>query len=109
MTKEAWAAYMRAWNSAHPGYATKYKRAWAEKNKERRLAQAAAWRHRNGEKRKAHHKVYRAVRAGVLIRPAACSNCEKEGAVEASHDDYSKPLEVIWLCRRCHARKDMAK
>jgi hypothetical protein len=32
-----------------------------------------------------------------------CSMC---GALKAEchHPDYTKPLEIIWLCRRCHKR-----
>jgi hypothetical protein len=33
-------------------------------------------------------------------------HCEKCGAwstkLDGHHADYSKPLEVVWLCRRCH-------
>ncbi len=53
------------------------------------------------EKYKAHLKVKRAVKSGKLEkRPCACG--EKE--VEAHHEDYSKPLEVIWKCSKCHRR-----
>lgn len=38
-------------------------------------------------------------RRGKLIpRPCACG-CQE---VEMHHSDYSKPLEVEWMCRRCH-------
>jgi len=41
-----------------------------------------------------------AIRSGKLSR----RNCEKCGAdkTEAHHDDYSKPLDVRWLCKTCH-------
>jgi hypothetical protein len=65
-----------------------------------------AWAKRNREKSAAHCKVYRAIRSGKLVRPDQCERCEKQCKPEASHDDYAKPLEVEWLCRPCHARKD---
>lgn len=43
-----------------------------------------------------------AVRQGKIKR-GACVICHKK-AVDGHHDDYSKPLEVIWLCRQCHAK-----
>ena len=31
-----------------------------------------------------------------------CEICKKEYATERHHEDYNKPLEVIFLCRSCH-------
>lgn len=44
-----------------------------------------------------------AVGTGRLVRPLSCERCEKVGTVHAHHHDYSKSLEVEWLCRHCHA------
>lgn len=30
-----------------------------------------------------------------------CSKCMSSEA-EKHHEDYTKPLEVVWLCRSCH-------
>jgi hypothetical protein len=35
--------------------------------------------------------------------PRPCAHCGAEPA-EKHHPDYNKPLEVVWLCRRCHQR-----
>ncbi len=60
------------------------------------------WVKKNNVERKAHAAVERAVKKGVLVPLAACECCESRGALDAHHDDYSKVLEVRWLCRPCH-------
>lgn len=52
---------------------------------------------------KAHSAVQIAIRAGRLVREP-CVFCGKPGA-EAHHEDYSKPLDVWWLCRLHHERR----
>ena len=47
--------------------------------------------------------VMQAVLDGTLIRQP-CSRCGTVKAV-AHHEDYSKPLDVIWLCLSCHRRR----
>lgn len=56
------------------------------------------------ERHNAHQKVSNAIRRGKLLK----ENCEKCGSdnVEAHHDDYSKPLDVRWLCRKHHIEED---
>lgn len=56
-------------------------------------------RRRNPEKNKAHCLVARAIRSGKLIRQP-CEVCGEKA--QAHHDDYSKPLDVRWLCFKHH-------
>lgn len=51
------------------------------------------------EKYRAHMAVGNAVRAGRLMR-RPCEVCGNKA--EAHHDDYSKPLDVRWLCFTHH-------
>jgi hypothetical protein len=62
------------------------------------------------EKAEAKRLVRSAIEAGKLIRPLACESCKtipkraRDGrtAIHAHHPDYTKPLEVQWLCQQCH-------
>jgi hypothetical protein len=41
------------------------------------------------------------IKKGLLVR-LPCEVCKTNEKVEAHHDDYTKPLEVRWLCRKHH-------
>ena len=60
------------------------------------------WRERYPEKYAAHRAVAAALANGSLIRPGKCARCGKECKPHAHHDDYSKPLQVEWICFYCH-------
>lgn len=57
-------------------------------------------------KQQARNAVNNEIRMGRMVRPATCSICESTGKIQGHHEDYSKPLEVIWACRSCHADLD---
>ena len=59
-----------------------------------------SYRAANDAKYKAHSLVNSAVKRGV-INKLPCIICGTE-KTEAHHPDYSSPLDVIWLCPRCH-------
>lgn len=60
------------------------------------------WAKRNRHKKRAHLQVKRAIARGDIIKPKNCSKCGIEGVIQAHHPDYSKPLEVMFLCTKCH-------
>src|SRR3989337_846841 len=59
---------------------------------------------------RAQNLLEKAVEKGIIHRPDACQDCDtiprrfKNGrtGIQAHHKDYSKPLEVRWLCQKCH-------
>lgn len=50
----------------------------------------------------ARKKVHHAVKTGRLIKPSSCERCGLIKSLNAHHPDYSRPLDVIWLCSSCH-------
>ena len=123
------AAYRKAWAAAHPGYHSEKRRQWAldnperqqeiEANKyarrkaregwgdqviltedERKERRRQRWHDMDPEKRTAKSMTRRAIARGRLVRGPCivCGNAD----TEAHHPDYSKPLDVQWLCKEHH-------
>jgi len=99
-------------------YLKKYpekKKEYAKKSREKetfkewRRAWDRAQEYHKTLEQKARKVVCYAVKNGSLTKPTTCSECQNEGKVEAHHADYEKPLEVVWLCRKCHMAKHKTK
>lgn len=66
------------------------------------------YRSDNPEKYGAHTILNNRVRTGEVKKPSNCPVCNdftKSREMHAHHDDYSKPLDVRWMCVRCHAKE----
>jgi hypothetical protein len=123
-------AYQQQWAKNRPGYFTEKRKQWAEDNPERqkeieanKYARRKAregwgdravltpeelkerkrqrWHQLDPEKRLARRITRDAIKSGKLVR-GPCVVCGKTDYVEAHHTDYSKPLEVQWLCYEHH-------
>lgn len=121
--------YQEVYRTEHKEQMDSYKKEWYRKNREEilgirkeytkteegRLARIRAskrFAENNKEQRSAYRKVWWAVKTGKLIKlPCEMErlgwNCQ--GKIEAHHWDHSKPLDVIWLCKKHHAIADNIK
>lgn len=81
-------------------------RVWHAKHAAERIADSQERFRANKARYQAQVDARRAVRnamaRGDLKRPALCERCGEVPPKDAHHDDYAKPLEVMWLCRACH-------
>ncbi len=53
-------------------------------------------------KQNARVLVHTAIKNGELCKPNICENCLIKKEVFGHHENYLKPLDVVWLCRDCH-------
>lgn len=68
------------------------------------IRQSKKFRKENPQKYWAHRVVSNAVRDGKIIKPNYCSVCYRTGVrISGHHHDYSKPLDVVWVCQVCHS------
>lgn len=116
----------RAWLERNAERRRIYQREWRQQTKDQRREVTCRWRAENPEAVKAMHErwrknnqdrivmaarartaVYEAVKKGTLVRPSTCSSCGRASdRIEAAHHDYTKPLNVRWLCVPCHRQWD---
>jgi hypothetical protein len=69
-----------------------------QKNREIIIEKVAKYNKLNPEKRKCRDLVNSAIRYGKLKREPCF--CGKEA--DAHHEDYSKPFDIVWLCKYHH-------
>lgn len=98
--------YCRVYTKSRIQDIRKIKAKWAKKNG-RHVSRRKVTRYNTDPEYRAkvlaRGKLYRAVKAGFLKR-LPCQSC---GATKSHghHHDYDKPLEVHWLCMKCHLKE----
>ena len=98
---------VRKYNKVYREYRRSYYKEWYRKyGRIKTIDQVEAnieWRKKHPEGVSAMSYVYRAIKSGKLIKSTLCSICkQKKKIIHGHHSDYSKPLEVIWVCHSCH-------
>jgi hypothetical protein len=89
---------------------TEFHREWRKgAGREKFAAAIKRWQQANPEKRRAHWAVGYALKVGKLTKGPCEIGQDCAGRIEAHHDDYSKPLEVRWVCKRHHRQLDAAR
>lgn len=78
-----------------------YKRQHYEENYGEFYNRQSEYRRRYPERRRVFSVVQEGLKRGELVRPDTCSKCGKSGYIVAHHDDYGRPLEIVWLCLSC--------
>lgn len=84
-----------------------FNKAWlkTEKGKASHARSVQARNEREPEKRAANLLLLRAVRSGRIVKPLECSRCGEippRRQLHGHHEDYARPLEVEWVCTKCH-------
>lgn len=71
-----------------------------------RAVSSKKWKLQNPEKYRAYLEIKKAIYHGTLKRQE-CIVCGEKA--QAHHEDYSKPLEVMWLCQKHHSQHHVEK
>jgi tRNA U34 5-methylaminomethyl-2-thiouridine-forming methyltransferase MnmC len=74
------------------------KKKWNKNNKEKLLIYSM----KDKQKHKKHYEARRIAKIIEIPNGQMCEFCNNKLAKERHHEDYSKPLEVKFLCSKCN-------
>lgn len=95
----------KKWSKINRELRRKIYRKYLYANRDKANKWQLEWRKNHKIEARAHRMIRDHVRRGNIIRPNECEICKLECKPDGHHTDYSKPLEVMWLCKTCHAHQ----
>jgi len=104
--REECAIRSRDWRELNGERHSEYSRGWAARHPQKIKRRQARYRAESPEKNKAHTAIHNAVSRGKIPSASSlsCIDCGGQ-AQEYHHPDYTKPMEVVPLCIKCHKRR----
>jgi len=98
---------VKEYQNSNPEIIKKCKQNYVATHKEEISKYGKEYSKNNRVKKNVQNKVYRAKKQGKIIIPIKCEKCGKTRKLEAHHYDYSKPLDVVYLCNSCHQKEHL--
>jgi len=89
------------WYKNNQAKAKNQAKRWSKNNPEKKKRHILKYQAKHPERIKAHQAVSYAIKTGKLTKKP-CLMCGSTIKINAHHMDYSKPLNVIWLCKDHH-------
>lgn len=90
------------WRSKNKDHIKRSKKIYYQKHRDKLIQSVRQYQQNNPVEYKARDCLNKAIKCGKIIRPLYCGLCGKRCTPDGHHSDYSKPYEVMWLCRSCH-------
>ena len=98
--KEKLREYHKEYYEKHQEEIKEQSKEYRRENKEEQREYFKKWNKENPEKIKAQ----RLAQKIKIPKNQLCEICGSKENLDKHHEDYSKPLEVMFLCRKCHKR-----
>jgi len=104
---------MQEYRWRFPEKVLEYEREYRKKHPRNRSSKDERARHKKDPvKWHARTTLHRKVWWGVIKKPSVCQDCgarKQKREIHGHHEDYTKPLEVIWVCIDCHWKRHKAE
>lgn len=93
-TIEEWLTYQRNYRNNNRVKIRKINKKWRNKTKYN-------WNKKHPLEESCHRKIRKALKSGIL-KKGLCKVCGILEQIRAHHENYKKPLKVIWFCEKHH-------
>ena len=87
----------KKYREKHREYYSLKSKEWGKNNKEKKCLTQKKYANKNPEKIKCHNLI-----TNKKLKKDKCKVCSSKINLNAHHKDYSKPYDIIILCRGCH-------